>query len=61
MRVVAATKNPTQPHGRRPYHRPQCFYVTKEGVVEENWTEYPSCAEAQADLRRPCGRCNPAD
>lgn len=61
MRVVAATKNTTQPHGRRPYHSPHCFYVTKESTVKDNWTDYPSCAAAEADRRRPCGRCNPAD
>jgi restriction endonuclease HindI-like protein len=28
VRVVAATRNPSEPHGRRPCHLPDCSYVT---------------------------------
>jgi methylphosphotriester-DNA--protein-cysteine methyltransferase len=59
MQVVAATRNPTEPWGRRPYHRPDCSEVTKQGTVQSNWTTYPSVAAAKADGRRPCKRCQP--
>jgi len=59
MRVVAATKNPSEPHGRRPFHRPDCSHVTKIGTVRRNWTAYESAAAARADRRKPCARCSP--
>jgi hypothetical protein len=59
MKVVAATFNPTEPWGIRPYHRPDCSYVTKSSHVEGYWRDYDSAAEAQADERPPCERCNP--
>ena len=65
MKVVAATKNKSAPHGHRPYHRPDCSHVKRVGstweTANDNWTLYPSCAAAQADGRRPCDRCAPAD
>lgn len=66
MRVIAATKNKSEPHGRRPYHRPDCWQVTRNATTRgqgtgDNWTFYPNCAAAQADRRRPCNWCNPAD
>jgi hypothetical protein len=35
MEVVGATENPTQPWGPRPYHCPDCFYITKQGAELE--------------------------
>ena len=61
MQVFAATNNDTEPHGRRPFHRPDCFYRTRAGAVEDNWTPYQSAAAALADDRLPCERCHPAD
>lgn len=59
MRVVAATRNKSHPHGRRPYHLPTCPQVTKRGTVKINWTPYDSPAAARADGRRPCKECSP--
>jgi hypothetical protein len=39
--VVAATENPTQPSGPRPYHCPDCSEVSKYGTVPGHWREYP--------------------
>jgi methylphosphotriester-DNA--protein-cysteine methyltransferase len=61
MEVVAATLNATEPWGTRPYHRTDCWYVTRVGHVDGNWTPYPSAAAARADNRQPCQRCQPAD
>ena len=47
MRVVAATKNPTEPWGRRPYHRPDCREVTKPGTIAAHWTSYANAAAAR--------------
>jgi hypothetical protein len=57
MEVVAATKNPGEPWGRRSYHRPDCPHVTKKGHVPGYWTRYPSSAAARADKRRLCEHC----
>jgi hypothetical protein len=61
MKVVAATRNPTEPWGIRPYHRPECWYVTKAGHIDNNWTEYATAVAARADDREPCRRCQPDD
>jgi hypothetical protein len=61
MEVVGATENPTQPWGPRPYHCPDCFYVTKPGAVPGYWVKYPNPASAvAAGHRSPCLRCFPA-
>jgi methylphosphotriester-DNA--protein-cysteine methyltransferase len=59
MEVFAATENETEPHGRRPFHRSDCWYRTKPGAIEDNWTSYSTVAAALADDRRPCERCRP--
>jgi hypothetical protein len=41
VKVVGATENPMQPWGPRPYHCPDCFYVTKQGAVPGYWVKYP--------------------
>jgi len=40
-KIVAATENPTQPWGPRPYHCPDCSEVKKHGTVPAHWKEYP--------------------
>ena len=59
MEVIAATKNPSEPRGRRPYHLLGCSYVTKIGHVPGYWTRYQNATAARADKRRPCELCKP--
>lgn len=56
--VVAATLNPTKPHGPRPFHRPTCSFVLAQTTVPEHWRSYSSPGEAiRAGHPRPCKRC----
>jgi hypothetical protein len=56
--ITAATKNPTQPWGPRPFHCSECREVTKRGVVGENWRSYLTVASAkQAGHERSCAVC----
>ena len=59
MMVMVAALNPTTPHGWRPYHRPDCWHLTKEGTRPGNWVQM-EMGEARADLREPCRHCGPA-
>ena len=58
--VVAAHFNPTEPHGPRPYHRPDCTYVNDLRAVGAYWKHYPRAASAIADGHvSACRRCAP--
>jgi hypothetical protein len=44
--VRAATNNPTEPWGPRPYHCPDCSEVTKSGTRPDNWERYTTIEDA---------------
>ncbi len=62
-KVIAATYNPTEPRGPRPYHRicglcPPCPHTQNSKTAEENWKTYSSPEEAnKAGHARPCEHC----
>jgi hypothetical protein len=55
MMVMVAAFNLTMPHGWRPYHRPDCWQMNRQGTRAENW-QLTSLAEPQADERRARSR-----
>ncbi len=58
--LKAATGNPTQPRGPRPYHCPECSEVTNLRAVGRNWVEYSDAVAARdAGHPQPCRRCFP--
>jgi len=61
MKFIAAAKNPTEPWGRRPYHRLNCSEVTKLGTVQRNWEPYDPASVIPSEKRRPCKRCRPSN
>jgi len=57
-KVLAATLNPSQPWGPRPYHRPGCYYVRNTKTVVGHWVTYPNSTSAvRAGHPNPCKRC----
>ncbi len=58
MKIVAATGNRSRPHGPRPFHCPECPYVTAANVRQPNWVPYDSPAAAVGmGHRGPCEVC----
>lgn len=55
--VVAASENPTEPWGRRPFHCPNCFQTCRKDHNSLNWRSYSNIAKAKADGRMPCKNC----
>lgn len=59
VQVMAATYNPTEPHGPRPFHLSGCSYITASTSVDANWVTYRSVeAAVQAGHSRGCKRCS---
>ena len=57
-KLVAATWNPTQPWGPRPYHCPTCPEANKPDKVPSNWLDYPTPEDAtRAGHDRACDIC----
>ncbi len=57
--VYVSDNNPWgEPHGTRPFHRDGCSYRSMPEMNPDNWSRVPK-ADALADGRDPCGRCNP--
>ncbi len=56
-KVIAATENPTEPWGRRPFHCPECFQTRRKNANDLNWRAYSNVAKAQAGGRKPCKNC----
>src|SRR4249920_755908 len=58
--LKAATGNPTQPWGPRPYHCPECPQIAKHFALDQNWVDYSNAAAAQAAGHpRACKICFP--
>lgn len=55
---VASTDNPSEPHGPRPFHCPECHQVRKKGAVSGYWKEYKTPVDARAAGHpSPCKSC----
>src|SRR5262245_57420608 len=56
--VKAATDNPMEPWGPRPFHCPECFQTRRRDTVASYWHSYRNVSEAQAQgHERPCKSC----
>ncbi len=55
-KVSVAQKNPTKPHGIRPFHCPDCPEVRKANKNSDNWVCVP-IGEAENEGRGHCKVC----
>lgn len=58
--VKAATDNPTEPWGPRPFHCPECFYTQRQDTVPVYWHTYGNAPQARIQGHQdPCKCCFP--
>jgi len=59
--VVAATRTPSHPRGKRPYHCPVCSLVNPHNRKPNHWRRYATAQAAIASGQHPrgCSFCFP--
>src|SRR5712691_3474385 len=56
--AVSQVRQQSEPWGIRPYHRPECGFVTRADDVEGYWIE-DEAEKAVAEGHEPCAICRP--
>jgi hypothetical protein len=54
-KVVVAERNPSEPHGIRPFHCPDCSHANRHNKVTRHWV-MRTLPEAKQQ-RSPCSVC----